>query len=169
MIDLSGRDGWKRLDEIRTAVRANDLSGLAELVFIPLYGKEKGEARSQLAVEVIKFEKKLLDAQVMDIKFLAATLIITNKMIDKKKLNELWEMIKKLDIFELAEEKGRQESAQEMVLDTIFDLFGKLPVEIIEKVKSVTHFDILKRIHRHALKCKDIEQFRDILNQSTIS
>jgi len=42
-----------------------------------------------LAIEVIKFEKALLDAGVMDIKFLATTLIISNKMIDKKKLNEL--------------------------------------------------------------------------------
>jgi len=193
VIDLSGRDGWKRLDVIRAAVKENDLSGLAELVFIPLYGKEKGDARSKLAIEVIKFEKALLDAKVMDIKFLAATLIIANKMIDKEKLNKLWEVIKMLDIIELAEEKGmekgmekgrkkgreegreeglqkgRQESAQEMVLDTIFDVFGNLPVEMIEKVKSITHFDILKMIHRQALKCKDIEQFRDILNQSTTS
>ena len=90
-----------------------------------------------------------------------------------------------LDIIELAREKGkvegkvegkaeglqkgRRESAQEMVLDTIIDLFGNLPVEMIEKVKSITHFEILKMIHRQALKCKDIEQFRDILNQSMTS
>ncbi len=93
-----------------------------------------------------------------------------------------------LDFIELAREKGWEEgklegkvegkaeglkkgreSAQEMVLDTIFDVFGNLPVEIIDKVKSITHFDILKMIHRQALKCKDIEQFRDILNQSTTS
>ena len=67
VIDLSGRNGWKRLDEIRDAVNENDLSGLAELVFIPLYGKEKGAERSKLAVEVVEFEKKLLDAEVMDI------------------------------------------------------------------------------------------------------
>ena len=151
------------------------------MVFIPLYGKEKGDERSKLAVEVIKFEKALLDAEVMDIKFLAATLIIANKMIDKEKLNELWEVIKMLDIIELAEEKGmekgeakglqkgRRESAQEMVLDTIFDLFVNLPVEMIEKVKSITHFELLKMIHRQALKCKDIEQFRKILNHTMTS
>ncbi len=180
VIDLSERDGWKRLDEIRAAVKENDLSGLAELVFIPLYGKEKGGERSKLAVEVIKFEKVLLNADVMDIKFLAATLIIANKMIDKEQLNELWEVIKMLDIIELAKEKGmekgiekgiekgmqkgRLESAQEIVLDMIFDLFGNLPLEIIEKVKSISHFEVLKVIHRQALKCKDIEQFKEILN-----
>ena len=164
------------------------------MIFIPLYGKEKGDARSKLAVEVIKFEKELLDDEIMDVKFLAATLIIANKMIDKKLLNDLWEVIKMLDIIKFAEEKGmqegiqkgmiqgmqqgiqqgeakgvqqgRRESAQEMILDAIADLFGKLPVEIIEKVKSVNHFEILKMLHRQALKCKDIEQFRDILNRS---
>jgi len=149
VIDLSGRDGWKRLNEIRAAVKADDLSGLTELVFITLYGKEKGDQRSKLAVEVIKFEKVLLDAKVMDIKFLAATLIIANKMIDKEKLNELWEEIKMLDIFELAEEKGMEkgikkgmekgrESAQEMVLDTIFDVFGNLPVAEMQGYRTIS-------------------------------
>jgi len=89
-----------------------------------------------------------------------------------------------LDIIELAQEKGMEkgmekgrkeglrkgrESSQEMVLDTIFDLFGNMPLEMIDKVKSVTHFDLLKMIHRQALKCKDIEQFRDVLNQMVTS
>jgi len=74
-----------------------------------------------------------------------------------------------LDIIELAEEKGMKKGEEkgwkkgrEMVLDTIYDLFGNLPVEMIEKVKSILHFEIIKMIHRQALKCKDIEQFRDI-------
>jgi len=178
VLDLSERNGWKSLAKIRNAVAANDLSGLSELVFIPLYGKEKGSERSKLAVEVVRFEKELLKLKTMDIKFLAATLIIANKnkMIGKEKLNELWEEIKMLDIIELAREKGEEaglqkgrESAQEMVLDTIFDLFGNLPIDMIEKVKSITHFEILKMIHRQALKCKDIEQFQDFLNQSLTS
>ncbi len=72
-----------------------------------------------------------------------------------------------LDIIELAMEKGEKEgreSAQEMVLDTIFELFGNLPTDMIDKVKSISHLEILKRIHRQALKCRDIEQFQDILN-----
>ena len=184
VIDLSERNGWKRLDEIRRAVAENDLSGLFELVFIPLYGKEKGQERSKLAVEVVQFEKELLKLKAMDIKFLAATLIIANKMIDKVTLNKLWEDIKMLDIIELAREKGEQiglkkgeevglkkgrESAQEMVLDTIFALFGNLPIDMIEKVKSIYHLEILKLIHRQAMKCKNIEQFKDILNQTMTS
>jgi len=196
VIDLSERNGWERLDVIRKAVAENDLSGLSELVFIPLYGKEKGRQRSKLAVEVVRFEKKLLKSEAMDIKFLAATLILANKMIDKVTLNELWEEIKMLDIIELAREKGEEiglkkgeeaglkkgrkkgeevglkkgmESAQEMILDTIFALFGNLPVDLIEKVKSIYHLEVLKLIHRQAMKCKNIEQFRDILNQTMTS
>jgi len=196
VIDLSERNGWERLDVIRKAVAENDLSGLSELVFIPLYGKAKGRLRSKLAVEVVQFEKELLKSEAMDIKFLAATLILANKMIDKETLNELWEEIKMLDIIELAREKGEEiglkkgeeaglkkgrkkgeeaglkkgmESAHEMILDTIFALFGNLPIDLIEKVKSIYHLEVLKLIHRQAMKCKNIEQFREILNQTMTS
>ncbi len=77
-----------------------------------------------------------------------------------------------LDVFELAREKGekegvekgRRESLQEVVIDTIFELFGNLPSDMIDKIKSISHLEILKGINRKALKCKDIEQFQEILN-----
>ncbi len=80
-----------------------------------------------------------------------------------------------LDIIELAREKGKEEgkeeglkkgreSMQELILDTIFDSFGNLPSDMIEKVKSISHLEILKRILGQAIKCKDIKQFQDILN-----
>ncbi len=178
--------------KIRAAVRKNDFSSLLELVFIPLYGKVTAAERSKLALEVLKFEREQLQAGNMDIKFLAATLVMTNKILNKEKLKEFWEVIKMLDVIELAIEKGkkegleegeekgkkegleegeekglekgRMETAQEMILDTIYDLSGNLQIDIIEKVKSISHFEILKRIHRQALKCKNIEQFQDILN-----
>ncbi len=41
----------------------------------------------------------------------------------------------------------------------IFDSFGNLPSDMIEKVKSISHFEILKRILGQAVKCKDIKQY----------
>ncbi len=56
-----------------------------------------------------------------------------------------------LDIIELALEKGEKnglekgrESVQEVVLDTIYDLFGNPPSDMIDKVKSISHLEILK-------------------------
>jgi len=54
----------------------------------------------------VLFEKELLKAKAIDIKLLAATLILAKKMIDKEKLNELWEEIKMLDIID-SPEKSR--------------------------------------------------------------
>ncbi len=54
--------------------------------------------------------------------------------------------------------------AQEVVIDTIFDLFGILPNDIIDKIKSISHLEVLKGINRKALKCKNIEQFKEILD-----
>ncbi len=74
-----------------------------------MYGKETAADRSKLAIEVLEFERKQIEAGNMDVKFFAATLIMTNKFIDKDKLNELWEVIKMLDVIELAMEKGKKE------------------------------------------------------------
>jgi hypothetical protein len=57
IIDLSGRDARKALGEIKTAVRNGDTDRLMELIFVPLYGKEKGSRRSDLALEVIAYER----------------------------------------------------------------------------------------------------------------
>ncbi len=79
-----------------------------------------------------------------------------------------------LDIVELAMEKGKEEGkkegkelAREMVLDTIYELPGKLPVDLIDKIKSISHSDILKRIHRQAMRCKNTEQLQNVLDGVT--
>ena len=40
---------------------------------------------------------------------LAATLIMSNKLIDKERIKELWEEIKMLDVLDVAREKGLEE------------------------------------------------------------
>jgi len=43
---------------------------------------------------------------------MAATLILSNKIIDKERLKSLWEEIKMLDIIEIAREKGMEEGKE---------------------------------------------------------
>jgi hypothetical protein len=108
VIDFSKRDGRKRLAEIREAVRSGEFAdmNLLELVFLPLRGKETGAARSDLAEQVIRFESELWHTDRNPARLIAATLILSNKMIDKDRLKALWEEIKMLDILEIAKEEG---------------------------------------------------------------
>ncbi len=178
IIDFTERDGWKRLEKIREAAENGNFSGILELVFVPLYGKLEGMERSKLAIEVVNFERALFKQEKMDVKILAMTLVMANKILEKDKLDELWEEIKMLDIMELAHEKGKEEglkegrelmlkNSREMVIDIIYEKFGTVPFDIMEKINSIVHLEVLKILHRQVLKCGDIEQFNEIFEKST--
>ncbi|MBF0103602.1 MAG: hypothetical protein HQK77_22105 [Desulfobacterales bacterium] len=109
VIDLSERNGFAVLNRIREEIRSDNLSSLMELVFVPLYGKQTRLQRSQLAEEVILLEKDLYTQGRLSVRLLAATFIMANKMIDKNRLNDLWEEIQMIDIIEFAKTKGLQE------------------------------------------------------------
>ena len=84
-----------------------------ELVFVPLYGKDRGMRRSELVEEVLCFESELYHAEKLSARLLAATLILSNKLIDKDRLRQIWEEIKMLDILEIAKEEGLKEGMRE--------------------------------------------------------
>ncbi len=79
---------------------------------MPLYDKERGAARSRFAEEVLHFESQLFHAEKISARLLAATLILSNKLIDKEILVQIWEEVKMLDILEIAREKGIEEGLQ---------------------------------------------------------
>ena len=49
---------------------------------------------------VIRFETELFHAKRLSSKILAATLIMSNQLIDKEQIKELWEEIKMLDVLD---------------------------------------------------------------------
>ncbi len=109
VLDFSDRNGEKRLAEIRAEVKAGTFKNWLELVVLPLYGKAKGEERARFVEEVVRFEVALFRANKISARLTAATLILSNKMMDKKRLKAMWEEIKMLDIIEIAREKGIEE------------------------------------------------------------
>ncbi len=94
VIDFSQRDGRKRLAEIRRMVEEGNFDNWLELVFLPLCGRETGAARAEMVERVIRFETELFHAKRLSANILAATLVMSNKLIDKERIKELWEEIK---------------------------------------------------------------------------
>jgi hypothetical protein len=183
VIDFTQRDGWKRLAEIREAIRTGEFDMWLELVFVPLYGKDKGPARSELVEEVLRFESELYHAEKLSARLLAAALILSNKLISKDRLHQLWEEIKMLDILEIAKEEGlkegkalglqegkaleRVETTQEMVVEALLERFDLMSTHISEQIRGIHNVDVLKGLHRHAIKCKDLQEFENHLEQMT--
>ena len=179
VIDFSKRDGRKRLAEIREAVNSGysgDVNPL-ELVFLPLCGKETGIARSEMAEQVLRFESELYHAGKISSRLVAATLILSNKFIDRDRLRALWEEIKMLDILEIAREEGIKEgkflgvqegkllSAREMLTDALIERFGAVPIRILERIRTVQDVEALKVLHRQVLKCQNIGEFETVMQQ----
>ena len=113
VVDFSERDGEKRLEEIKAQIRDGTFGNWLELVFLPLYGKMTGKLREKFAENAIRFETELFKAKMIPATLLAATLILSNKMIPKDRLEEIWEEIKMLDILEIAHEKGKSAGIEE--------------------------------------------------------
>jgi hypothetical protein len=188
VIDFTQKDGRKRLAEIREAVRKGETVSLLELIFLPLYGKETGTARSGIAEEVIRFGTGLYRAEKISATLLAATLIMSNRIIGKERLKEMWEEIKMLDIIEIAREKGLEEgktlgmlegktlgmlegktlgmleAIQETVIDDLIDRFDVVPIHISEGIRNIRNTDFLKGLRRRALKCQNLAEFENVLN-----
>ena len=78
-VDFTQKDGFKRLAEIKTAIDQGDTSVLIELIFLPLYGKIN---HKELAEAVLSYELELYKANKMPELLLAATLIMSNKILE---------------------------------------------------------------------------------------
>ncbi len=177
VVDFSAKNCAGRLEEIREAAKKGDFDNWLELVFLPLYGKETGQRRCELVERVIRFEVELFRAEIVPARLLIATLIMSNKLIDKKRLNQLWEEIKMLDIIEIAREKGIEEGKnlgiqegknqgmQEMIMEALTERFGVVPLRLSEKIRKIDNSDVLKSLFKQVFKCEDLEQFENALER----
>ncbi len=167
-VDLTDRDAVKRLNDIESAMNKGDMSGLLELVFVPLYGKEQDQDRNNLALKVIELELNLCKQKKISELILAATLILCNKILDQSTIEKIWEDIKMIDILKYAHDKGREAgraAAHDMLFDILYSSFGIIPEKIADMIKSISHFETLKGLHRQAITCRDINQFEKTVMQ----
>ena len=179
VIDFTQRDGRQRLAEIRQAIQAGTFESWLELVFLPLYGRETGMTRSELVEEVLHFETELYHADQLSARVLAATLILSNKLIDKQVLRQMWEEIKMLDILDIAREEGLKEGKQEgktlglqegmreMLIEALSDRFDIVSVRISEHIRAIRNLDVLKSLFHQALKCQSLQEFETLLQKIT--
>lgn len=194
IVDFTERDGRKRLEEIREAVRAGEFDRWLELIFIPLYGKYRGRERSLFVEEVLRFESGLCKAGKISHRLLAAALIMSDKFIDRKQLEALWEDIRMLDIIEMAREKGlkegkdigmeegkdiglkegkdiglkegKEESVKEMVVEALIERFELVPARMSEQIRGVQSPDVLRGLFRKAVRCGSLEEFGVFLEKA---
>ncbi len=101
--------------------------------------------------------------------------------VEKKLLNTLWEEVKMLDILELAQEKGIERgiekgiekgktlgmvaAMQDLLLDTLIEICGIGASAVATQIRQLTDPVVLKELHRQAMKCRDLNEFKSLLQQ----
>jgi hypothetical protein len=175
-VDFTQKDGFKRLKEIKAAIDKGDSSVIIELIFLPLYGKTN---HKELAEAVLEYEVELCKANKMSEMILAATLIMSNKILDDETLNKIWKEVKMIDIFAFAHEKGRNEGINEGkkegkkegrnvgrgegIKDSLFTILessiGKIPENITDRINKIAQESTLLELLKVAPRCKGFGEF----------
>ncbi len=62
-------------------------------------------------------------------------------------------------------QRGLLEEAREMVLEALEERFGLLPRSIISRIKGIEEREILRTLHRLAIRVKDLEEFKSHLDR----
>jgi len=171
IIDLSLKNGEERFKEIKKEVEEGNYDNLIELVFIPLYGDAPDEEREIFVKKVITYESDLWEQDKISKNLIGATMVIANKIVDKEFLANLLEDMDMLDVIEVIKDKyvkeGEIKNSREMVVSALGEVFDFVPPYITEKVRSISHLDILSNLHRQAIRCRELSKFENILNQAT--
>jgi hypothetical protein len=167
-VDFTQKDGFQRLTEIKSAIDKGDTNSIIELIFLPLYGKTN---HKELAEKVLTYEVELCRANKMSELILAATLIMSNKILDNETLNKIWKEVKMIDIFAFAHEKGvktgEKKGIKTGIKNSIFTILestiGKIPENIADKVNTIAHESTLLDLLKIAPRCKGFGEFERAL------
>jgi len=102
-IVFQDRDGDSLLEEIQSALGRGEPVNELEMIFLPLM--KSAESAGTLLRKTIELEKNLPDESLRN-KVRELTLILSNRIVDKTILDELWEELQMLKVIKYAEEKG---------------------------------------------------------------
>jgi len=170
-VDLTERNGKKRLEQIRKAVESGDTSSLLELAFLPMYGNDDEIDKIEFVKDIICFETELFKKDSTKELLIAATLIMSNKILDTETFDKMWEEIKMIKAFVFAEEKGYErgitegrkegilETTKMMLIEALEEAIDVVPEYIEKKIKQISSQTALKGLFRQAMRCKDIKDF----------
>ena len=170
IIDFGAKNAEERFKEIQKEVEAGNYDSLLELVFIPLYGKAEDKEREIFVKEVITYERDLWKQGKMSENLVVATMIMSNKFVDKDFLVNLLEEMDMFNILDAVKEKYIEEAmlekSRKVVETALNEAFGFVPPHVIDKIKSISHESVLDDLHRQAIRSKELSKFENILNQA---
>jgi len=76
---------------------------------------------------------------------------------------DLMDCVAGQQVYDMGHQKGLIEDAQEMVLELLEERFGIVPGDMIQQIRVISLREHLKELHRQAIRCSDLESFKEML------
>ncbi len=67
------------------------------------------------------------------------------------------------DIYEEGMQDGEIKNARGVIIEALEERFQIVPVDIIDKVKTISREEILDSLHKQAVRCRDMAGFNEVL------
>jgi hypothetical protein len=140
VVNLAERDGPEKLEEMKR----KGLTNRVELVFLPMYGVH-GKNREDFSKDVLLYAKELYEQNKIELELLGALVVVSNKVLSKEVLRNIWKELSMLQAFKLAEEIGEEKGKLEEKRETAREMLqDNLPIETIIKYTKLAKEEILK-------------------------
>ncbi|MCP4402484.1 MAG: hypothetical protein GY801_34895, partial [bacterium] len=59
------------------------------------------------------------------------------------------------------------QALQEIIIDTLMETFPVIPAHLSEQIRGIRNLDVIKGLHRQAIKCTALQDFEKLLQQAT--
>lgn len=133
-IVFQDRDGDSLLEEIQSALGRGEPVNELEMIFLPLM--KSAESAGTLLRKTIELEKNLPDESLRN-KVRELTLILSNRIVDKTILDELWEELQMLKVIKYAEEKGMKKGIEKGIEKGIMKGKEEGTIEVAKNLLSL--------------------------------
>jgi len=80
---------------------------------------------------------------------------------------DLMDTVAGRQLSERSYQKGILEEAREMVIENLEERFGIVPREIVDKIRAIIHRDVLKSLHKQAIRCPEMDSFKKMLSKAS--
>jgi len=80
---------------------------------------------------------------------------------------DLMDTVAGRQLSERSYQNGLIEEARKMVVKVLEERFGIVPRDVIDKIRAIIHQDVLESLHKQAIRCLDMDSFKEMLLKAT--
>ncbi len=77
---------------------------------------------------------------------------------------DLMDTVAGRQLYDMGQQKGSINNAQDMLLDALDVRFGLVPHKMVDQIHTINQVDVLKSLFKEAIRCPNIGYFKERLS-----